>query len=545
MESKSDSFHPVSENRIPETNNPDMESSLVALEEVGGAADHDASRVDNLINGALDEVLRAAGEKPAMHFAEMLDALRQSAADLVTGFKRLAAYAEIAIAAGLLVGCVDTFTAESPIKEHEKEWKRIKNIVPEENQKVVRDYFKRSYLEPVDPNMSADSLITQDPHTLYLSREEAIKFDESLKSGITGQFMLPDQKTGYIKLDTFDQGSAIETKKVIDRLKEQNMQQLVLDLRYNGGGFMNEALGIVDRFISSGKLMLGSKVRTNLSNMQEYHSTYSTYRQSWDGPLIILVNHESASASEIVAGALQDMDRAVIVGEMTFGKGLIQREYKMWNGDRLLLVTGQYFLPSGRSIQRPYIKWPNRDEYYDAAYDAAARAEHASTETYCTAGGREVYGENGVMPDTTISDHTFPIEIRKIIDYHRDAVSTFAKTFSERHALPEDIEEFLVNFSVDASTLAEFKQVLTDADKAHNGGKLSGPLSDYTFDAHLNHLLAREIGYAKYGMENVQWQTDEELRAAAGVFDTPLFEKITGNVRQEGPTAKNKSFMAH
>src|SRR3990167_6740200 len=120
MESKSDSFHPVSENRIPETNNPDMESSLVALEEVGGAADHDASRVDNLINGALDEVLRAAGEKTAMHLAEMLDALRQSAADLVTGFKRLAAYAEIAIAAGLLVGCVDTFTAESPIKAYKK-----------------------------------------------------------------------------------------------------------------------------------------------------------------------------------------------------------------------------------------------------------------------------------------------------------------------------------------------------------------------------------------------------------------------------------------
>ncbi|MFQ5631432.1 MAG: S41 family peptidase, partial [bacterium] len=182
-------------------------------------------------------------------------------------------------------------------------------------------------------------------------------------NSIEGAYMISSH-TGYIALERFNSTTATELDEALESLLAHGMEFLVLDLRDNGGGYLSAAVEVTDRFLPSGKLMVYTKGRHSRS-YQEYYSTRTTKYETL--PLIILLNHGTASAAEIVAGALQDWDRALIVGTTSFGKGLVQSQFRFRDGSALLATTARYYTPLGRLIQRDYNNM-SKDEYYAGAY---------------------------------------------------------------------------------------------------------------------------------------------------------------------------------
>ena len=213
-----------------------------------------------------------------------------------------------------------------------------------------------------------------------------------------------NQEVGYIRLNTFSQKTAAQVEKALQDLEVQGMKQLVLDLRGNGGGLMAQALQLTDKFLDGGKVIVETRGRTAVANTSERTTDRDTHPKF---PMIVLVNRGSASASEIVSGALQDWDRALIVGETTFGKALVQNQFRFRDGSALLLTIARYYTPSGRLIQREYLG----DEYLEpvavddrVSEDDPDWAEPQDIERpmYTTGGGRTVYGGGGIHPDIEI-----------------------------------------------------------------------------------------------------------------------------------------------
>jgi carboxyl-terminal processing protease len=228
-----------------------------------------------------------------------------------------------------------------------------------------------------------------------------IQRDTVSMSTVRGAFMV-DTQTGYVKLGDFSETSNEEIGAALKLLNAKGMKRLVLDLRDNPGGPLDQAIRISNRFLPKGELIVYTKGRTPNSN-EEYRATEdSDYTHM---PIVVLVNRGSASASEIVSGALQDHDRALIVGETTFGKALVQSVYTIGgrgpNGAGLALTTGRYYTPSGRMIQRP---WDGAfDEYLTYSLrDQSAERQHDSADLRYTDAKRKVYGGGGIEPDKFI-----------------------------------------------------------------------------------------------------------------------------------------------
>jgi carboxyl-terminal processing protease len=210
---------------------------------------------------------------------------------------------------------------------------------------------------------------------------------------VKGVFML-DPQTGYIKLGDFSETSAKEVGEALDRLKAQGMKRLVFDLRDNPGGPLDQAIRIANFFLPRGDLIV--YLRGRVPNLdQDYRGEEDP---QFTGPMIVLTSRNSASASEIVTGSLQDHDRALVVGEETFGKALVQSVYKISEGAGLALTTGRYFTPSGRMIQRP---WDQAfDEYLTYSMrEQTGQREHSASQLKYTDAGRKVYGGGGIEPD--------------------------------------------------------------------------------------------------------------------------------------------------
>ncbi len=214
---------------------------------------------------------------------------------------------------------------------------------------------------------------------------------------VRGAFML-DKDTGYIKLADFSETSDEEVGKALKDLSAKGMKRLIFDLRDNPGGPLDQAIKISNRFLPKGSMIAFTRGRTPSSN-EEYRATEeSEYTRL---PLVVLVNRNSASASEIVSGAIQDHDRGLVVGETTFGKALVQSVYTIGSrtqGAGLALTTGRYHTPSGRMIQRP---WDGAfDEYLTYSLrDQSADRSHDSAELFYTDAKRKVYGGGGIEPD--------------------------------------------------------------------------------------------------------------------------------------------------
>jgi carboxyl-terminal processing protease len=229
---------------------------------------------------------------------------------------------------------------------------------------------------------------------------------------VDAHFMYNDE-TGYISLSRFSESSYDEVSKSLADLNSLGMKQLILDLRNNPGGLLNQAVSITNLFITNNK-----KIVYTVGRNSEFNEEYNASKKApYNGlPVIILVNSGSASASEIVAGAMQDWDRALIVGETTFGKGLVQKQFSLPDNSALRLTIARYYTPSGRLIQRDYENLKDKNEYFNEAgkneekngdnIDHTAEKDHIKPK-FKTAGGRTVYSGGGITPDYIIHTQAF------------------------------------------------------------------------------------------------------------------------------------------
>lgn len=251
-------------------------------------------------------------------------------------------------------------------------------------------------------------------------RTEVLKRSYVPLPTVTGKHMLNDE-IGYLKLTRFGEKSADEVHKGLRELKEQGMKTLVLDLRGNPGGLINTAEKIADEFLKKDELIVYTQDK---SKTKKY--VYATDKGLFqDGKIYVLIDENSASASEILAGAIQDYGRGTIVGRRSFGKGLVQREIDLGDGSRVRLTVANYYTPSGRSIQRPYDK--GNQAYADDIYQRLKNGELYSRDSikvnenlkYTTPAGKIVYGGGGIIPDEFV-----PFDISSVsnwLTYNNDS----------------------------------------------------------------------------------------------------------------------------
>jgi carboxyl-terminal processing protease len=213
-----------------------------------------------------------------------------------------------------------------------------------------------------------------------------------------------DATTGYIKLNKFAETTYQEFMRAMEMLQAKGMNSLVLDVRGNGGGLVSQATNIADEFLDGDKLIVYTQ-GTN-TERREYRASKDGVFET--GKLVLLIDELSASATEILAGALQDWDRATIVGRRSFGKGLVQEQYGLSDGSAIRLTIARYYSPTGRSIQRPYDKGKKiymeeiMDRYRNGQLVNADSIHQNTTKAYKTKGGRTVYGGGGIMPDVFV-----------------------------------------------------------------------------------------------------------------------------------------------
>nr|WP_288933854.1 S41 family peptidase [uncultured Allomuricauda sp.] len=239
-----------------------------------------------------------------------------------------------------------------------------------------------------------------------------------------------DDKTGYIVLSRFNRKASKQTKLAMQDLKGQGAERLVLDLRGNPGGLLSEAINVTNLFVPKGELIVTTK-----SKVKKFNQEYRTKNKPEDEeiPLVVLVDGKSASASEIVSGGLQDLDRAVIVGARSFGKGLVQRPLKLTYGTQLKVTISRYYTPSGRCIQS--LDYWNRDAQGNAV-------RNTNFNEFTTRNGRKVWDGGGVMPDVTIES----LKTNSLIDAleANNLVFDFATEYFYDHSF-DSVENF--NFS--------------------------------------------------------------------------------------------------
>ena len=203
-----------------------------------------------------------------------------------------------------------------------------------------------------------------------------------------------DEKTGYIVLSQFNQKASYETKEALEKLKDDGATQIVLDLRGNPGGLLNEAVTICNLFVPKDEIIVTTK-----SKNSKYNNTYKTNKDPIDTeiPLVVIVDGKSASASEIVSGALQDLDRAVVIGSRSFGKGLVQRPIDLTYGTQVKVTISKYYTPSGRCIQA--LNYSQKDKN-----GKAIRTEEKNFNAFKTKKGRTVYDGGGILPDVVLEN---------------------------------------------------------------------------------------------------------------------------------------------
>ncbi len=254
---------------------------------------------------------------------------------------------------------------------------------------------------------------------------------------------------GYIHLTQFQETTAQEVNQAIDSFP--NLKGLVFDLRGNPGGLLSQAVEVCDHLLTKGQTIVSQRGRAYPD--QNYTATHGNDGKAF--PIVVLVNRNTASAAEIVSGALQDHDRALIVGETTFGKGLVQTVYNLSENTGLALTTYHYYTPSGRLIQRNYSGISLYDYYYNHAGASAPNA--SNREVKMTDSGRTVYGGGGITPDEKIDSPKSNKFQEELGPYEKNAFFHFAPHYLSNRTVDR-------NFQVDDTVMSDFKQYLTSQD---------------------------------------------------------------------------------
>ncbi len=354
-----------------------------------------------------------------------------------------------------------------------------------------------------------------DPLTFTITR------DKIPLNTVDASYMVDDQ-TGLIKLQRFARTSHEEVRDAIRELKGQGMERLVLDLRGNAGGLLDQAYAIADEFLAAGDMIVYTESR-HPNNRRQYRATAGGSYES--GPLIVLIDENSASASEIVAGALQDHDRALLVGRRSFGKGLVQQQFPMTDGSVLQMTVSRYFTPAGRLIQTPYVVGHSDEEYYEAKIalrdavegqlaprggrvDAGAFGSTVPDSlVFRTDAGRTVYGGGGILPDFIVPFDTASVAFQTVAGRQLD--NEFARVELER--------------------LGEaFRQQWGGREQAFNA---EYQISDATFDRFLSYVDA-------HGVKVVAERPDGEDR------ETDVLVRTEADEARDEITTRIKAFMA-
>jgi len=288
--------------------------------------------------------------------------------------------------------------------------------------------------------------------------------------------LMLDDNVGYIRVNQFKETTHEEFANAMHKLSAQGMKKLVLDLRDNGGGYLEEAYLMADQFLSGGTANKPRTIVYTKGRRPEFEESY--YAQSGDPyeslPLVLLVNNASASASEIVAGAIQDWDRGLIVGEITFGKGLVQRQIPLSDGSAFRLTVARYYTPSGRLIQRPYEgkdKMQYQLEAFQRDEEEGENISHTHDEKadstlpkFKTFGGRTVVGGGGITPDYIVKSGNVTGLVQTI--FRRNIFYDFSKSYVEgpgaslRQKYGKDVEAFKKQFTVSDEMLNDFRKMV-------------------------------------------------------------------------------------
>lgn len=239
--------------------------------------------------------------------------------------------------------------------------------------------------------------------------------------------------TGYIQLTEFARGTGGEVAEAIEKLRKAGMKQLIFDLRNNGGGLLDQAIEVSDQFLPEGSTIVQTRGRTR-DSFQAYKS--SGKYPALDVPVVVLVNEGTASASEIVSGALQDHDRGLIVGTPSWGKGLVQTVYNLSYGAGLALTTAKYYTPSGRLIQRDYTSYFDYYTHADAGSPELNGKQVSEDEIFHTDLGRKVYGGGGITPDVMVKDEDLTPFEQFLLS--RNAYLNFAVDYASRNKVTRD-----------------------------------------------------------------------------------------------------------
>lgn len=358
---------------------------------------------------------------------------------------------------------------------------------------------------------------------------------------------MADGKTGYIRLSRFAATSYKEFKDAITKLKKQGMQQLILDLTDNGGGYMQIAAQIANEMLNRGNLIVYTQGRK--SPRQNLNADGSgTFRTQ---KVVVMINQFSASASEILSGAVQDWDRGVVVGRRSFGKGLVQREFLLPDSSSFRLTIARYYTPSGRNIQKPYVKGDRED--YDK--DIIARYNHGelqSADSIHFADSlkhttlrlhRTVYGGGGIMPDVFV-----PLDTTQYTDYHRRLVAKgiipqFALRYVDKNradlkAQYPDAQKFIKEFTVTDEMLNN----LVDAGKAEkvDFDKSQFAKSKEMLRTFVKAAIANDLFSTGAYFQIVNEQNDIYKEALSIINDDARYRKIISPRTEQTPEKKKK-----
>lgn len=367
------------------------------------------------------------------------------------------------------------------------------------------------------------------------SRKDLIDYtiirDKIPLNSIDATYMV-NNDIGYVKLSRFARTSKDEFVDAVNQLKKQGMKNLILDLRNNTGGFLDIAYELADQFLSENKLVVYTEGLR--SPRQDFPSTSQGVFEN--GKLVVLIDEASASASEIVAGAVQDWDRGLIVGRRSFGKGLVQRPYLLPDSSMVRLTTARYYTPSGRCIQKPYTA--GSDDYFSEVYNRFKHGEliHADSIRfpdslrYYTHNKRPVYGGGGIMPDifvpldTSFVSKYYTDVLRKNLlnDYVMQYIDSRRKDLQKSYP---DIHSFIKGFINDKALLDDFISyaIKNEVPRDENGIKASGDQITRV----LKGLIARNLFNISAYFEVIGSGDDDLNQAVRIIRDDSLFRKLT------------------
>lgn len=352
-------------------------------------------------------------------------------------------------------------------------------------------------------------------------------------------YKLLEDNTGYIVLSQFNRNASAETVKALKDLKSEGAEKIILDLRGNPGGLLSEAINITNIFVPEGELITSTK-----SAVEKYNQAFLTTRKPIDTeiPLVVLINGRSASASEIVAGSLQDLDRAVVIGARSFGKGLVQRPKDLTYGTQLKVTISRYYTPSGRCIQA--LDYRTRDEDGNAQ-----RIASKDYNEFKTRNGRKVYDGGGIAPDIAMETSEFSDITNAILQ--ENAIFDYATQYYYSHDLsaPEnfnfsdkDYSEFLkyleiTGFEYKTATEKELEDVIIAAEKDGYQQDISGNFNAIkksiasskqqaltSKKSEITRLLSEEIikrYFYKEGLYDYYVKQNPEIKKAKEVLNNP------------------------